>query len=83
MRRFQWTFSGLNVNVLRCRLDSIGMILEPESPSIRIIVERESRLNDGKHLVENTKIIIRNSSFSSLALEPGAKAQIIDCYIDG
>ena len=69
---FQWIFSGLNVNVSQCRLHLI-----------RIIVESESRLKDGKHLVENQEIMIHNSSFGSIDLEPGAKAQISDCYIDG
>ena len=33
-------------------------------------------------MVENAEIVIHNSSFSSLDLNAGTKAQIIDCYID-
>ena len=33
-------------------------------------------------MVENSEIVIYNSSFWSLDLKPGTKAQIIDCYID-
>ena len=33
-------------------------------------------------MVENPEIIIHNSSFGSLDLLPGTKAQITDCYID-
>ena len=67
---FQWTFSGLNVNVSKCRLDSIGIIMEP------------SQSNNTKYLVEETKIIIHNSSFKSLDLETETTALIIECYID-
>ena len=38
--------------------------------------------NDGKHSVEHRKIIIHNSSFGSLDLRTGSKAQITECYID-
>ena len=49
---------------------------------IRIVVQSESRPNQTEHLVENPEIVIHNSSFGSLDLNPGSKAQIIDCYID-
>ena len=67
----KWIFSGLNVNIYQCNVDPIG-----------IIVQSESRSNHTKHLVENPEIVIHNSSFSSLDLNPGSKAQITDCYID-
>ena len=67
----KWIFSGLNVNIWQCNLDPIG-----------IIVQSESRPNQTKQLVENPEIVIHNSSFGSLDLNPGSKAQIIDCYID-
>ena len=44
--------------------------------SIRIIAQPD------KQVVENPEIVIHNSSFSSLDLNPGSKAQITDCYID-
>ena len=62
---FRWIFSGLNVNVAQCNIDSI-----------RIIVQSD------KQMVENPEVVIHNSSFSSLDLNPGSKAQITDCYID-
>ena len=68
---FQWVFSGLNVNILQCNVDPID-----------ILVQSESRPNHAKQLVENPEILIHNSSFSSLDLKPGSKAQITDCYID-
>ena len=67
---FQWTFSGLNVNVLKCRLDSISIVME------------QCQSNNMEYLVEETKIIIHNSSFGSLDLKSGTKALITDCYID-
>ena len=71
---FQWTFSGLNVNVSQCRLNSIHMIVEPDSwPNV----------HDRKRFIENPQIIIHNSSFGALDLEPGTKAQITECYLDG
>ena len=42
-----------------------------------------SQSNNSEYLVEETKIQIYNSSFRSLDLEPGTKAQITQCYIDG
>ena len=67
-----WTFSGLHVNVSHCGLYSV-----------RIIVEVESRFKDGKFLLQNPQIIIHNSLFKSLNLNPATKAQITECYIDG
>ena len=68
---FRWIFSGLNVNVSQCNIDSIHIIVQSHEPSYQM-----------QHLVENTQIVIHNSSFSSLDLNPGIKAQITDCYID-
>ena len=69
---FRWIFSGLNVNISQCHLDSIHMIVDPDG-----------WFNDTEHLVENPRIIIHNSSFGSLDLKPATKAQITQCYIDG
>ena len=68
---FQWIFSGLNVKISQCKVDPIG-----------IIVQSESRFHHTEHMVENPEIVIYNSSFGSLDLNPGTKAQITDCYID-
>ena len=62
---FQWIFSGLNVNVSQCNINSIHIFVQPD-----------------KQMAENPEIIIHNSSFSSLDLQLGTKAQITDCYID-
>ena len=67
---FQWTFSGLNVNVSKCHLDSISIIMEPCQSNPR-------------YLIEEAYIIIYNSSFGNLDLDPGTKARITQCYIDG
>ena len=67
----KWIFSGLNVNIYQCNVDPI-----------RIVVQTECHPNQTEHLVENPEIVIHNSSFSSLELNPGSKAQITDCYID-
>ena len=45
-------------------------------------MQYESPPNHTEQLVENPEIVIHNSSFSSLDLKPGSKAQITDCYID-
>ena len=68
---FQWIFSGLNVNLSQCCLDSICITTKSDSQS-----------NDMEHLVENPKITIFNSSFGSLRSNPQTEAQITDCYID-
>ena len=68
---FQWTFSGLNVNISRCRLDSVCIIMKP----------CQSKSTD--YLVEKPEIMIHDSSFGNLDLNPATKAQITDCYIDG
>ena len=68
---FQWAFSGLNVNVSKCRLDSVRLFVKPDS-----------RSSDENHLVENPLIMTHNSSFRNLNLGPGTKAQITQCYID-
>ena len=70
---FQWTFSGLNVNVSECHLDSIRMIMKSDS---------WLNVNDRERLVENPQTLIHNSSFGSLDLEPGTKALITKCFID-
>ena len=64
---FQWTFSGLNINILRCPLDSVQSYVWSNDSQSR----------------NKATIAIHNSSFGSLDLEPGTKAQITDCYIDG
>ena len=66
---FQWTFSGLNINISQCRLDSISIVVEQCQ-------------SNTKYLIEEPKIIIYNSSFGNLDLEPGTRAQITDCHID-
>ena len=66
-----WIFSRLNVKIWRCNVDPIG-----------IVVQTESQSNQTEHLVENPEIVIHNSSFSSLDLNAGSKAQITDCYIN-
>ena len=68
---YQWIFSGLIVKIWQCNLDPIG-----------IIVQSESLPNQTEQLVENPEIVIHNSSFGSLDLNPGTKAQITECYID-
>ena len=69
--RYQWIFCGLIVKIWQCNVDPIG-----------IFVQSESHPNHTEHLVENPEIDIHNSSFGSLDLNPGSKAQITDCYID-
>ena len=68
---FHWTFSGLNVNVSQCRLDSVHMA-----------VQSYIRSNDTKQFVETATTAIHNSSFSNLELNPGTRANITNCYID-
>ena len=68
---FQWIFSGLNVNVSQCSIDPV-----------RIKVQSTKWLNDIERFLDTT-ITIHNSSFGSLDLNPGTKAQITDCYISG
>ena len=68
---FRWIFSRLSVNVLQCNINPIDIIVQSDKKSYQI-----------QHLVENPEIIIHNSSFGSLDLNPGSKAQITDCYID-
>ena len=65
---FQWTFSGLNVNISRCRLDPVPIVMEP--------------FNNTEYLIKEPEILIPNSSFGNLDLKPGTKALITDCYID-
>ena len=67
----KWIFFGLIVKIWQCNLDPIG-----------ISVQSESRPNHIEQLFENAEIVIYNSSFSSLDLKPGTKAQITDCHID-
>ena len=69
--RYQWIFSGLIIQIWQCNLDPVD-----------IIVQSESHPNHTEQMVENPEIIIHNSSFGSLDLNPGSKAQITDCYID-
>ena len=66
----QWIFSGLNVNVYRCRLDSIGITVEP------------CQFNNTEYLIKERKITIDNSSFGNLDLKSGTQAQITHCFID-
>ena len=68
---YGWIFSGLNVKIWQCNVDPIG-----------IVVQSESLPNHTEQMVENPGIVIQNSSFGSLDLKPGSKAQISDCYID-
>ena len=68
---YQWIFSGLNVNIWQCNVNPIS-----------IVVQSERLPNHTEHVVENPEIVIQNSSFGSLDLNPGTKAQITDCYID-
>ena len=68
---FQWTFTGLDVNVYQCHLDGV-----------HIIMKLDTGPNHTTQLVENSEIIIRNSSFRSLDLEPGTKAKFVECYLD-
>ena len=67
---FQWTFSGLNVNASKSRLDSIGIIMEQCQSST-------------EYLTEEPKIIIYNSTFHGLDVNPVTKALITQCNIDG
>ena len=67
----KWIFSGLNVKISQFNIGSV-----------HLAVQSSIRSNDTEQLVENTVITIRNSSFSSLDLNPGSKAQIAECYID-
>ena len=60
-----------DIYILQCNVDPID-----------ILVQSVSRPNHMQNLVENPEIIIHNSSFGSLDLKPGTKAQITDCYID-
>ena len=68
---FQWIFAGLNVNVSQCRLDSGRVIVQP------------CQSNNTEYLIEEPEIVIHNSSFGNLDLNPGTKAQITDCHING
>ena len=66
---FRWIFSGLNVNVSQCSIDSVHITVKS---------------NDTEQLfVETATIMIHNSSFGSLDLNPRSKAQITLCHIDG
>ena len=68
---YKWFFSDLDVNVSKCDVDSIRIISQPSQPG------------HTQHMVENQQIAIHNSSFGSLFLNPGTKAQISECHIDG
>ena len=59
------------MNVSQCNIDSI-----------RITVQSDKQSYEVQYMVENPEILIHNSSFSSLDLNPGTKAQITDCYVD-
>ena len=67
---FQWIFSGFNINVSQCHLDPIDIVVQPHQP------------NQTEQMVEQPQITIHNSSFSSLDLKPGTKAEITEYYID-
>ena len=49
---------------------------------LALLYNLKVNLNHTEHMVENPEIVIHNSSFGSLDLNPGTKAQITDCYID-
>ena len=65
---FQWTFSGLNVNIARCSMDSVHIALQS---------------NNTEELEESSTITIHNSSFGSLDLNSRTKAEITGCYMNG
>ena len=67
----KWIFSGLNVSVSQCRLDSVG-----------IAVQSKIWSHDTKQFIETATITSHNSSFGSLDLKPGTKALITECFID-
>ena len=69
---FRWIFSGLNVNISQCSLDSVY-----------ITVQSKRWPNDTELFQKTAVVMIHNSTFGSLYLEPGTKAQITRCYIDG
>ena len=64
---FHWIFSGLNVNVSQCSIDSLGIVVQSNTDLIK----------------ENVEIMIHNSSFGGLDLRPDSKALITESYIDG
>ena len=68
-QELHWTFSGLNLNISQCDLDPVHITVQIHDHATQVFNTPES--------------IIRNSSFGSLDLNPGTKAQIIDSYIDG
>ena len=63
-----WTFSGLNVYISHCELNSLDLQLR--------------KSNDFESTTEMPTITFYNSSFKSLDLNPETKAEINDCYID-
>ena len=69
---YKWFFSDLDVNVSKCDIDSVRIILQ----SIR-------QPGHTQQIMENQQIAIHNSSFGSLFLNPGTQAQISECHIDG
>ena len=68
---FQWIFSGLNVNISQCSIDSLS-----------ITVQSFVWSNEPEQIQKTATIMIHNSSFGNLELNPGVKAQIIQCHID-
>ena len=69
---FLWTFSGLNVNISRCSIESVSLAGHSKIWT-----------NNTELFTETTTISIRNSSFGNLDLKSVTKAQISKCYIDG
>ena len=71
--QFPWTFSGLNIFVSQCSIDSVGLAVRYKILS-----------NDTEQLfIKTATITIHNSSFGSLNLNTGTKAQITESHIDG
>ena len=62
-----WTFSGLNLNISQCDLDSVHITVQIH--------------NHGAQVLKNV-VIIHNSSFYCLELKPEIKAQISQCHFD-
>ena len=69
---FEWIFSGLNVLVSQCYIDSVHIAVQPYIWS-----------NDTEQFVETATITIYNSSFGSLDLNLGTNAHVVECYIHG
>ena len=73
-RSFSWRFSGLNVQILHCELDSVELLLTHLLLSI-------GNKNYFEHTLENREIRVYRS-FRSLELDAETRAEITDYYID-